>query len=221
MTVKEFKKLKVGDKVRIITKVPSGICSDAWNNMGGMDKWLGKIMTIRGFTRTGIARMVEDKTEYNGNGWFWYPEVIAYKVDDHQPVIVEHLIKDRKTIVKLSNGRVGIAQRSPEDKFDIYEGLRIAAARAYEKGSDEIFGEEEPKVREVGRVAKVGEYIKIVKPTLAAGLYNAGDVLQVSEVSDRTKGAVYSKDIYSPYFERHPIWKCEYVVLEGCRPKKK
>ena len=41
-------KYKVGDKVRIIGKWIAG-CNQ--NNEGKMDKWLGKVMTIKGCPR--------------------------------------------------------------------------------------------------------------------------------------------------------------------------
>ena len=47
------------------------------------------------------------------------------------PTITEHLIRDNKVIIKLSNGKVGIAKCSPEDEFDIYKGTTLALARAY------------------------------------------------------------------------------------------
>lgn len=72
-----------------------------------------------------------------------------WKAEDPQPTIVEHLIRGNKTIVKLSNGKVGVARCHPDDTFDIYEGLRVATARAYGKPV------EEPKVEPMGDVLKV------------------------------------------------------------------
>lgn len=163
MNEKEFKKLKAGDKVRIV-KEKTG---PSWNIAGKMDKWLGKVMTVKDIMRMGI-QMVEDQGEHwFGCGWCWTPEMIAEKVEEY-PTIVEHLIKYRKTIVKLSNGKVGVAKCAPEDEFDFYEGLRLATARAY--------GKEPPykkadKVKEVKRKAKIGEYIKIVEPYNTFGAY--------------------------------------------------
>lgn len=73
---------------------------------------------------------------------------IKFKV---APTITEHLIRGNKTIVRLSNGKVGIAQCSPEDTFDVYEGLRVATARAYGKKIEEP-KKEEPKFKVWDRV---------------------------------------------------------------------
>ena len=227
MKQKEFKKLKVGDKVRIIADAPKNADGDTWNNEGRMNKWLGKVMTVSEITSE-YAKMVEDKNEWS-DGWYWFPELIAYKIEDKQPVVVKHLIKGRKTIVKLSNGRVGIADCSPEDEFDVYEGLRIATAIAYEKGSDEIFGEDEPKVKEVKRHAKVGEYIKIVEGSrLFTESYKTGDILQVYKQGKCNFGPgvfchVKNKlDAFSIFIndDGNPIiHDREYVVLEGYKPE--
>lgn len=126
MTEKKFKQLKVGDKVKIV---------DKWvgvdqNHEGLMDKWLGKVMTIREILSTDL-KMVEDKDENNFlEGWFWDRYMIEKKIEDF-PTISEHLIRGNKTIVKLSNGKVGIARCNPEDTFDVFEGLKLAAERAY------------------------------------------------------------------------------------------
>lgn len=75
-------KYKVGDRVRIV---------DEWdgyrgrNIYGKMDKWLGKVMTIREVTtdHRGYAyRMDEDREEMFGEGWTWYEFLIAEKVGE-------------------------------------------------------------------------------------------------------------------------------------------
>lgn len=48
MTEKEFKKLKPGDKVKIVSKrTKSENGRDRWSSFGGMDKYLGKTMTVK------------------------------------------------------------------------------------------------------------------------------------------------------------------------------
>lgn len=85
MTEKEFKELKVGDKVRIIStpvsETPMGISS--------MDKWSGKIMTIREIYIDNIrpcARMKEDETSNIFLRVVWFPEMIAEKVADTRKI---------------------------------------------------------------------------------------------------------------------------------------
>lgn len=65
-------KFKVGDKVRIVDKWVAG-CSE--NIEGKMDKWLGKVMTVRAI-ENGCYRMEEDSNEYCG-GWYWREPCIA------------------------------------------------------------------------------------------------------------------------------------------------
>lgn len=167
MDIKEFKKLKVGDKVKIVKEKAGG----GWNENGKMDKWLGKTMTIRGTVKTlelEALRMHEDANE-NVKGWFWFPEMIDCKVDgkvDESATIEMHIIRGNKTVVRLSNGKVGIARCNPQDSFDVYEGLRIATARAYGKEpfADREDTTESTEVRRVKRVAEAGEYVEIVEP---------------------------------------------------------
>ena len=68
--------------------------------------------------------------------WGW-DDAILWEVENEPPTIVEHLIRGNKTIVKLSNGKVGVARCHPDDEFDIYEGLRVATTRAYGKPVEE------------------------------------------------------------------------------------
>ena len=78
MTQEEFKTLKPGDKVRIAKEK----VGDRWHCDGGMDKWLGKVMTVREVIND-WAKMEEDMGEhYSGKGWYWYPEMIECKVED-------------------------------------------------------------------------------------------------------------------------------------------
>lgn len=62
---------KVGSKVRIVSEK----VGDRWDNDGQMDKWLGKVMTVKFFD--GVCyRMKEDEQENMGCGWFWQPHMI-------------------------------------------------------------------------------------------------------------------------------------------------
>lgn len=287
MTEKEFKELKVGDKVRII----STPVSETHAGVPSMDKWSGKIMTIRGMRIDGAtlyAKMEED----NGDYW-WFPKMIDEKVSDatrkiepntayrtltredyddlmkeaerqgykwasgsnpanyngfkyesktvicfhddkritymnfdrckgnkvpewhvkkkSEVTIVMHLIKDGKTVIKLSDGRVGVAFCSPEDTFDEYEGVRLATARAY--------GKEPPakksKVKEVTRRAKVGEYIKIVNKPAFCVSYENGEIFKVECITPFGR-ALVNLGNSCPM----PMYDEEYVVLEGYKPKK-
>lgn len=132
--------------------------------------------------------------------------IVEYKGE--HPTIVMHLIRGNKTIVKLSNGKVGIAKCSPEDEFDIYEGLRIATARAY--------GKEPFEVKEVSRISRKGEYIKLINPDSHSILFGL-EKDQIIQVKGVGRGGPWittdeGVDLY--------IYPDEYVVLENYKPKK-
>lgn len=76
-------KYKIGDKVRIMKKevkenaLEEDIINAAWNE--DMNKYLGKIMTIKGVTcilGCKFYSMEEDENENNGRGWAWTEEMI-------------------------------------------------------------------------------------------------------------------------------------------------
>ncbi len=72
---------EVGDKVKIVDKWRGTHSSD-----GRVDKWLGKVMTIRKDVSEYIYRMEEDFGENCGHGWTWYYEDIEGKVvEDTEP----------------------------------------------------------------------------------------------------------------------------------------
>lgn len=101
---------------------------------------------------------------------------------EETPTITEHLIRGYKTIVKLSNGKVGIAQCSPEDKFDVYEGLRVATARAYGKEIEEP-KKEEPKFEVWDRVRYTGE----------EGDFGEGTIVEISDEDIRPYLVLFDK----------------------------
>lgn len=76
-----FESLQIGDVVKIVEQwVPTATGARRWNSDGGMDKWLGKTMTVR--TRfPGEVQMLEDQDEFCG-GWHWYPEMIECIVSE-------------------------------------------------------------------------------------------------------------------------------------------
>lgn len=162
-------KFKVGDKVKFKKDLVMGKYYGGVEYLYGMDK--ATIYEVR--------RIIGDRLALVDNILLWYatPEMIEYVEDDKTPTITEHLVRGNKTIVKLSNGKVGIAQCSPEDKFDVYEGLRIATARAYgreveEQKKDEP-KKEEPKLEIWDRVRYKG----------AGGDFGEGTIVEICDLS--------------------------------------
>lgn len=316
MDKKEFAKLKVGDKVRIVSEK----AGDYWDPEGGMDKYLGKVMTVRGKSKIRGCNVVLMEEDYGtvftfvGRCYGWCAHMIAEKVKpvkevkrkakvgewikivkpdmafghykkgdiiyvpqlwhngcpypvfsdgsylwvghdeyvvlenyvpedkpkevtisgtwtfadklatefnpkkiEYQPVtIAKHLVKDRKTIVKLSDGRVGIAVCSPDDEFDIYEGLRLATERAY--GRAEPYKKPSP-VKEVKRKAKKGEYIKIVNRWRTEIRYRNGAIFKVVDEVE-SYGMKDWVQVDGGCFGRITVKDAEYVVLENYKPTK-
>lgn len=92
----------------------------------------------------------------------------------------------------------------------------VEAVKAFKKSFSGEKADDKAEVREVKRHAKVGEYIKIVRPERTFGYYGKGSVFKV--VSVRVCGDVevekYKKDCVTYIYAR------EYVVLENYTPYK-
>ena len=61
-------RFKVGDRVivRSFSKIPG-----AWNSFGGMNHWMGKVVTIKEILDKHSIRIQEDREENIGEGWLW------------------------------------------------------------------------------------------------------------------------------------------------------
>lgn len=132
-------KYKVGDKVRIVSKWGKGCCQ---NSYGKMDKWLGKVMTIRTAYGDCTYGMKEDVGENGGLNWLWNENMIEGLASEKKIVITSDgdktlaMLYDGKNVVKTAT-----AKCSPDDKFDFETGARIAFDRLW--GNEEK--EEKPK----------------------------------------------------------------------------
>lgn len=119
-------KYKVGDKVRIVSE-KTGF---AWNWAGKMDKWLGKVMTIRGISGNAY-RMQEDSTEFDGCGWYWGEEMISGLAETPESI---HITRDGNFVQAVHKRGGEIIQRatakcSPSDTFDFAVGAELAFQR--------------------------------------------------------------------------------------------
>ena len=101
-------------------------------------------------------------------------------------------------VVRLTQG--GVYYKSKKSSGGVYG----ATNDAYEIVT-------EPEVKEVNRVAKVGEWIKIVHAVMAGSYYKDGDILKVVRIGGN-----------SVYIECGTVvWLKEYVVLENYMPEEK
>ena len=143
-------KYKVGDKVRIV----SGWGKGCWQNLNGeMDKWLGKVMTVRDVGAT-TYRMVEDIEDNDWGGWYWKENCIEGLACENKIVITSD---GEKTLARLYDGKkvvkTATAKCSADDKFSFETGAKIAFERLFdgeEKEEQKLFN---------GKVVCVNEYI--------------------------------------------------------------
>lgn len=102
--------------------------------------WIGEVtkvneLSFEAKTIRSKAKKCEGKT-YSGLDYRFFE-----KVDTAPVTITKHLIRENKTIIKLSNGKVGIAKCDPADKFDAAIGAAIATLRAYGKNVEDFIKE--------------------------------------------------------------------------------
>lgn len=127
-------KYKVGDKVRIVDHRTGHM-----NHSGGMDKWLGKVMTIRNVDRFMRGYwMEEDLGENIGRGWAWEDDMISGLAEpEREPCTVELRFDGMITTATLKrDGRdvkTAEARCNPKDTYSRAEGARVAVERLFEK----------------------------------------------------------------------------------------
>lgn len=126
-------KYKCGDKVRIVDHR-----TDNMHHFGKMDKWLGKVMTIRECLLSGYW-MEEDFGENIGFGWRWDDDMISGLAEpEREPCTVELRFDGMITTAVLKRGGRGVktAEARCNPKKDTYsrsEGARVAVERLFEK----------------------------------------------------------------------------------------
>lgn len=197
-------KYKVGDKVRIVSKRTA----EHWNPK--MDKWLGRVMTIRRdevdyLTREHSGyRMEEDQSEWI-SGWYWWDDMIAGLANpDRSSLIVEiqfdgnttraTLIKDGREVKSAE------ARCSPEDTFDRGEGAKVAVERLFEKKRKE----RKPKERK----PKIGDKF------VAVG--SSGDMHHAFDIGTIVTLILLQDDGYSRYQDNFGF--CQFVSDRDVKP---
>lgn len=148
-------KYKVGDKVRIVDHRTGPM-----NNFGKMDKWLGKVMTIRECLLSGYW-MEEDYGENIGYGWCWDDDMISGLAEPgREPCTVELRFDGMITTATLKRGgrdvKTAEARCNPEDTYSRAEGARVAVERLFEKKRKED-KPKESKPKMGGKFVVVGD----------------------------------------------------------------
>lgn len=178
-------KYKVGDKVRIVDHR-----TDNMHHFGKMDKWLGKVMTIRERLLSGYW-MEEDYGENIGFGWRWDDDMISGLAEPaREPYTVELRFDGMITTATLKRGgrdvKTAETRCNPKDTYSRAEGARAAVERLFEKKRKEDKPKEsKPKEsklkvgdkfvitgnRPVGKCHhyfKIGEIVTLVNPEISS-----------------------------------------------------
>lgn len=189
-------KYKVGDKVRIVDHRTGPM-----NNFGKMDKWLGKVMTIRECFLRGYW-MEEDYGENHGMGWLWDDDMISGLAEpDREPCTVELRFDGMITTATLKRGgrdvKTAEARCNPKDCYSRAEGARVAVERLFEKKRKEDKPKEsKPKMGDkfvvtakdgkYGHRFNIGEIVVLLRTfkTGNFGLVNEDGITQVLSPSE-------------------------------------
>lgn len=117
-----------------------------------------------------------------------------------------------KMIINGKEVKAAQAKRNPTDKFNWKLAADLAFGRLWGEKKAE---KPKPKVKEVKRLAKVGEYIRIVDAWEPYG-YKNNDILQVCYID--SKDDIY---VHVPCRDNRVfVARREYTVLEGYKPSK-
>lgn len=193
-------KYKIGDKVRIVD-----YRTYRMNDFGKMDKWLGKVMTIRDLSSPGYW-MREDYGENNGYGWLWDDDMISGLAEpEREPCTVVLRFDGMITTATLKRGgrdvKTAEAWCNPKDTYSRAEGARVAVERLFEKKRKE----DKPKKSK----PKIGDKFVVVGD-LSGHEFPIGDIVTLCRVCNSwrlymnqygRKRWVYDFDV-KPYKEK-------------------
>lgn len=169
-------KYKIGDKVRIVDHR-----TDHMNKFGKMDKWLGKVMTIRDLSSPRYW-MREDYGENYGYGWLWDDDMISGLAEpEREPCTVELRFDGMITTATLKQGgrdvKTAEARCNPKDTYSRAEGARVAVERLFEKKRKE----DKPKESK----PKVGDKFRVIGNQLSGKFrhwFRLGEIVTLSEI---------------------------------------
>lgn len=172
-------KYKVGDKVRIV-----GHRTNNMNPFGEMDKWRGKVMTIRCLSWLGY-RMEEDYGEYLGDGWMWDDSMISGLAEpEREPCTVVLRFDGMITTATLKRGgrdvKTAEARCNPKDTYSRAEGARVAVERLFEKKRKED-KPKESKPKE-SKPKMWDKFVVTAKDGKYGHLFNTGEIVTLIKV---------------------------------------
>lgn len=186
-------KYKIGDKVRIVDHR-----TFLMNSFGEMDKWLGKVMTVRDIALGSQGYwMVEDCGENKGRGWLWDDDMISGLAEpEREPCTVELRFNGMITTATLKRGgrdvKTAEARCNPKDTYSRAEGARVAVERLFEKKRKEDKPKEskpkksKPKIWDkfvvTGNEGKYGHCFNIGEIVTLVKIFENGDFRLLNEV---------------------------------------
>ena len=161
-------KYKIGDKVRIVSKPVEG------NWTSSMDKWCGKVMTIKRTSGVFESFGISYRMEEDGGFWTWHDHMIEGLANTQE---IHITVKGDETHAVLKeNGKVikhSIAKCHPEDDFDFEIGSKMVFERLFK------------------HEYKVGEYVKNITGE-NAGHYlkkgSFGKIIRINPFSYEVEG---------------------------------
>ena len=145
-------KFKVGDIIKANKK-----SNKKYRVTKQKNDWTGIVLEIQSDSSIGVATLTPEK--YKGE--VYTVEEAYFYIAENRPNIT-HIVKKNTVIVKLDDGRKGIAKCSPDDKFNLVFGTALAVARAYGDKETEakLLAEPSELVKEKPKF-KVGELVRI------------------------------------------------------------
>lgn len=217
-----MKELKIGDKVRIRKDLKAGEKYGGVLVVPQMLKYCGKRATIYKAFSSGFW--------LNEFGYFWSPEMF-------EPIskLKEKLIFRDDVTILIKDGKKYVTKCDKNDTYDREKGLLVVLAKANGYNYNDIqemlknAETQNKQVTEVKRVAKVGEYIKVVNAKENINkhgdgfAYKNGDILRVINIGLLTKTCTLKNKGSNYTFSKdyNLLFPSEYVVLEKYQPKNK
>lgn len=194
-------KFKVGDRVKIVKSVFS-------SRLVGNYATICNVFYESVFKERHIYKLKNLSKFKNLNPYYWFDEndlefastkkinlnkkndtfTTPYEPYTPNKTIVSHEIIGNTTYVTLSNGDKGIARCNPEDKFDAYIGLKLAAERAY--GVEiAVKPTQQKEYRSIASYLKPDNYAKEVCYPSEKAKFKKGDYVYIAYACCGCQGA--------------------------------
>ena len=150
-------KFKVGDIIKANKKSNKEYL--VTNQKNG---WTGIVFTIKSDSRIGVVALTPEEDK----GEIYTVKEACFDLVEYTQIMMS-IVNKNAVIVKLRDGRKGVAKCSPADKFNLAFGTALAVARAYGDKETEakLLAEpvkEEPKFK-IGELVRIRQWDDMVK----------------------------------------------------------